>query len=110
MEFAAPVGYKEEVRFKPKEEDVIVDPAELMPAASGFVPFRGDGNRLDGKPRKDSAATSAAPVKAPYVKGIPDYDWEFGTLSFSRHFVKTEENNEIVEEFKPFHGTGHSLR
>lgn len=33
-----------------------VDPAEFMPEPSGFVAFKGAGNRLDGKKRKDTGA------------------------------------------------------
>lgn len=41
---------------KKQEEEMTVDPAEFMPEPSGFVAFKGAGNRLDGKKRKDTGA------------------------------------------------------
>lgn len=41
---------------KKQEEEMSVDPAEMMPEPSGFVAFKGAGNRLDGKKRKDSTS------------------------------------------------------
>jgi hypothetical protein len=49
VEFAPPVGYKEPVKHKKEDEEMAVDPADLMPEPVGFVAFRGAGNRLDGK-------------------------------------------------------------
>ncbi|XP_030755270.1 ubiquitin recognition factor in ER-associated degradation protein 1 isoform X2 [Sitophilus oryzae] len=111
VEFAAPVGYKEpEIERKIEDEEMAVDPSDLMPEPSGFVAFKGAGNRLDGKKRKDSITTDAVP-KSTYVRGIPDYDYQIGTLKFIRRSVKqkgndTEDNN----EFKAFSGAGFSLR
>lgn len=55
MEFAPPVGYKEE-RYVPRGESgaegMDEDPAGMMPEPSGFVAFSGEGNRLDGKKKK----------------------------------------------------------
>jgi hypothetical protein len=45
VEFAPPVGYKEPERVKKPDEEMVVDPAELMPEPTGFVAFRGEGNR-----------------------------------------------------------------
>lgn len=89
-----------------------VDPAELMPAPSGFVAFAGAGNRLDGKKRKDSATSDIVIPKQAYVRGIPDYDYEIGFL----HFIRRSEKNNVVKdkeengEFKAFSGTGFSLK
>lgn len=41
---------------KQQEEEMAVDPSDLMPEPSGFVAFKGAGNRLDGKKRKDSTS------------------------------------------------------
>lgn len=41
---------------KKQEEEMAVDPAEFMPEPLGFVAFKGAGNRLDGKKRKDTGA------------------------------------------------------
>lgn len=94
-----------------EEEEMSVDPADLMPEPSGFVAFRGAGNRLDGKKRKDSVTTDSNTPKPVYVKGIPDYDYEIGTLRFMRRQVKTKnEDTDENGEFKAFSGAGFSLR
>lgn len=89
-----------------------VDPADLMPAPTGFVAFGGAGNRLDGKRRKDSASSDTAPSKPIYVKGIPDYDYEIGTLRFIRRSEKGGSSKEKEDDgaFRAFSGTGFSLR
>lgn len=78
VEFAPPVGYKEPQEAKEEEEAMAVDPADLMPEPTGFVAFRGAGNRLDGKKRKDWATTDVSTPKPVYVRGIPDYDYQIG--------------------------------
>ncbi|KAL1502588.1 hypothetical protein ABEB36_007711 [Hypothenemus hampei] len=111
VEFAAPVGYKEPEPIKKKEEEMAVDPAEFMLEPSGFIAFKGTGNRLDGKKRKDSSSTDQTTHKPVYVRGIPDYDYEIGTLKFIRTTIKPKNNGtEENDEFKPFSGTGFSLR
>lgn len=81
MEFAAPIGYKEPEFRRKVDEEMPVDPADLMPEPSGFVPFGGTGNRLDGKVRKDSTSSDSPPPKATYVRGIPDYDYQIGSIT-----------------------------
>ncbi|XP_067008852.2 ubiquitin recognition factor in ER-associated degradation protein 1 [Anabrus simplex] len=111
VEFAPPVGYKEPERTPKAEEAMNVDPTDLIPEPQGFVAFKGEGNRLDGKKRKD---TSTAPVplqKMTYQRGIPDYNYKIGTLRFLRNSrPPSKENKEPQEEFKAFTGEGHSLR
>ncbi|GFG35682.1 hypothetical protein Cfor_11468, partial [Coptotermes formosanus] len=85
VEFAPPVGYKEPERVKKPDEEMVVDPAELMPEPTGFVAFRGEGNRLDGKKRKDQASSSKTDVKVTYQRGVPDYNYKIGTLRFIRN-------------------------
>lgn len=89
-----------------------IDPADLMPEPTCFVPFRGQGNRLDGKRRKDSSAAESAPPKPVYVRGIPDYDYEIGTLKFIRWGGKASTSKDVEEnnEFRAFSGTGFSLK
>nr|QBH74173.1 ubiquitin fusion degradaton protein [Orthoderella ornata] len=111
VEFAPPVGYKEPERQQKPEEQMSVDPAELMPEPSGFVAFRGQGNRLDGKKKKDASSSSDAPIKVAYQRGVPDYNYKIGTLRFLRNSrPPSKENKEPVEEFKAFTGEGFSLR
>ncbi|XP_076254752.1 ubiquitin fusion-degradation 1-like isoform X2 [Rhynchophorus ferrugineus] len=112
VEFAAPVGYKEpEVEKKVEDEEMAIDPAELMPEPSGFIAFKGTGNRLDGKKRKDSASADTSVAKPVYIRGIPDYDYELGTIKFIRRAVKQKNNDgEDTSDFKAFSGAGFSLR
>ncbi|KAK4877863.1 hypothetical protein RN001_010369 [Aquatica leii] len=112
VEFAAPVGYKETEHVKPVEEGMAIDPTELMPEPTGFVAFRGQGNRLDGKRRKDSGSSETTPPRATYVRGIPDYDYQIGTLKFLRQATKlsTDDSKEENGAFKAFSGEGFSLK
>lgn len=106
VEFAAPLDYKEpEVPMdveEENEEDTYIAPA-------GFRPFSGKGNRLDGKPKKDTASSVPVPTKQTYVRGIPDYDYKIGSLKFLRNSKPPKEYVEKNEEFKPFQGTSYTL-
>lgn len=95
VEFAPPVGYKEPIR-PVRKEDQDLNPDELMPEPAGFVAFKGQGNRLNGKKKKkeDSAAAEPSTSKPVYVRGIPDYDYKIGTLRFLRN-VKPVNNKEV---------------
>ncbi|XP_053979649.1 ubiquitin recognition factor in ER-associated degradation protein 1 [Hylaeus anthracinus] len=110
VEFAPPVGYVEPEKAIKKDENA-VDLADLMPAPAGFVPFKGQGTRLDGKKRKDSVQSEMAANKPTYIRGIPDYDYKIGTLTFLRS-IKPVNNKEVKDqdEFKAFTGEGFSLR
>lgn len=110
VEFAPPLGYKEPEK-ETKNEEKDIDPADLMPAPTGFVPFKGQGNRLDGKKRKDSSQPEPVTNKMAYVRGIPDYDYKIGTLRFLRN-MRPVNNKELKDqdEFKAFTGEGFSLR
>ncbi|KAK9892544.1 hypothetical protein WA026_020527 [Henosepilachna vigintioctopunctata] len=110
VEFEAPIGYKEPETHKKEDEEMPLDPADLMPEPSGFVPFRGAGNRLDGKKRKDSTPLEIPLPKPIYVRGIPDYDYEIGTLQFMRRVNKQNKTDNGKNEFKPFSGSGNVLR
>ncbi|CAH0548697.1 unnamed protein product [Brassicogethes aeneus] len=113
VEFEAPVGYKEPEHIKKEDEDMQIDPSELMPEPAGFIAFKGAGNRLDGKKRKDSTSSDSTtlPTKTAYVRGIPDYDYEIGTLKFIRRNFKpaSKESAENID-FKAFSGNGFSLK
>ncbi|XP_044739649.1 ubiquitin recognition factor in ER-associated degradation protein 1 [Chrysoperla carnea] len=111
VEFATPVGYKEPSPKTKVDEEMSVDPADMMPEPAGFVAFKGAGNRLDGKKRKDSTSTELVQPKASYVRGIPDYDYRIGTLKFIRT-IKPEKKvkKDIDDDFQAFQGAGFSLR
>ncbi len=82
--------------FSQDEEEM--DVTAMLPESKNFVPFSGGGARLDGKKRNptrseseaDASAAAAAVAAAQaqraaeYVRGIPDYDYEIGTLKFIR--------------------------
>lgn len=115
VDFAPPVGYTEPQSGKKKEEDAMIDPADLMPEPSGFVSFQGTGNRLDGKrKKKDTGETDSTPIKREYQRGIPDYEYEPDTLIFLRNIKPVNSHKEnkdpVNDEFKAFFGEGCSLR
>lgn len=98
VEFAPPVGYKEPERVVQREEK-----KEELVIPTGFVPFNGQGVRLDGKAKKDSETENDVPFKKPvYVRGIPDYDYKIGTLIFIKNVkpVNDEEVSIITIFFK----------
>lgn len=99
VEFAPPVGYKEPKREMRKEESEMEDLADLMPAPTGFVAFNGEGVRLDGKKRKDIPKQETLTSKPAYVRGIPDYDYQIGTLRFLRN-IKPTNNKEVSIKVK----------
>ncbi|CAH2986191.1 unnamed protein product [Chilo suppressalis] len=118
VEFAPPVGYKEErvpTRGESGSDGMDEDPAAMMPEPSGFVAFSGEGNRLDGKKKKLTSESDsdqqAAQSRQNYVRGIPDYDYVIGTLRFIRNSRPTSAKEEIpTEPFEAFKGEGFTLR
>ena len=94
VEFAPPVGYKEPTRpVRPEENEI--DPQDLMPEPAGFVAFKGEGVRLDGKKKKEGSSPAETSISKPaYVRGIPDYDYQIGTLKFLRN-SKPVNNKEV---------------
>lgn len=118
VEFAPPVGYKEEnhmTRRRDSAEGMDEDPASMMPESSAFMAFSGEGNRLDGKKKKlvseSDSEPQAAQARQPYVRGIPDYDYEIGTLRFIRNSRPATAREETpVEPFQAFTGEGFTLR
>lgn len=100
VEFAPPVGYKEPKREIKKEEEEMKDLADLMPAPTGFVPFKGEGVRLDGKKRKDTPKQETLAAKPIYVRGIPDYDYQIGTLRFLRNMKPTNNREVSIKVYK----------
>lgn len=110
VEFAAPCDYKEPERIMPKNEPMAVDHAELMPEETGFVQFKGAGNRLDGKKKKDVQVQPVS-LKKPYVRGIPDYNHPYGLLKFDRSMRPAViSEKEAAQEDQTFKGEGFSLR
>ncbi|XKL64230.1 hypothetical protein PGB90_004316 [Kerria lacca] len=109
VEFAPPLDYKDPQKEQKNEEEM-VDLSKLIPVAQGFVPFSGESSRLDGKKKKEfeDESTSGKPV---YKRGIPDYNYEVGTLQFFRHSKPVIQNDSAeIEDFTPFSGKGTKLR
>ena len=131
VDFAPPVGYqdpstklgglntggKNGESFS-EDEDTPMDMSHLMPEPTGFVPFAGSGNRLDGKTKRttsESGSTANGPSKVEYVRGIPDYDYVIGTLTFLRNSKPPKDSlkdNDKSKQpgFEAFKGEGKSLR
>lgn len=97
VEFAAPVGYQEPTQEKKSTtEDMMVDPADLMPEPTGFIAFKGSGNRLDGKKKKENTEDQSNQIKATYQRGIPDYDYSLGTIQFLRNIRPVTNDKEVI--------------
>ena len=132
VDFAPPVGYQDPStkigsskqgggngENLSEEEDAPMDMSHLMPEPTGFVPFAGSGNRLDGKTKRTTSESGGAtngPAKAEYVRGIPDYDYVIGTLTFMRNSKPPKQDilkdNDKSKQpgFEAFKGEGKSLR
>uniref|UniRef100_A0A4W4FAV5 Ubiquitin recognition factor in ER-associated degradation protein 1 n=1 Tax=Electrophorus electricus TaxID=8005 RepID=A0A4W4FAV5_ELEEL len=97
VDFDAPLGYKEPERPTQHHEE---------PA------FTGSGNRLDGK--KKGIEPSPAPIGPSDIKrGIPNYDFKIGKITFirnSRPQPRKTEEDDSVSSFIAFSGEGQSLR
>lgn len=121
VEFAPPVGYKEDEHIhRPGQDGAGIgmdeDPSVMMPEQAGFIAFSGEGNRLDGKKKKliseSESEPSASQSRQPYVRGIPDYDYVIGTLRFIRNSRPASAKEETPTEvpFEAFKGEGFTLR
>jgi len=122
VEFDAPVGYSEPQRQATKPKGETTPPPEPLPEEVGFRPFSGEGVRLDGKKKsgaaigkdaKDSqkaASGGRAAGAEPVRRGIPNYDYKPGTLTFNRTAKPKQATPEDGEKFVPFGGQGAKLR
>ncbi|KTG47969.1 hypothetical protein cypCar_00000133 [Cyprinus carpio] len=114
VDFDAPLGYKEPERHmqhpeEPTEEET--DPSNYD-MDIGFRAFTGSGNRLDGK--KKGIEPSPAPLDPSDIKrGIPNYDFKIGRITFirnSRQQSRKTETDDTAINFIAFSGEGQSLR
>ncbi|XP_015924018.1 ubiquitin recognition factor in ER-associated degradation protein 1 isoform X2 [Parasteatoda tepidariorum] len=114
VEFAPPVGYVEpESKMQTQEDEnpPLQDPNIPLPDGSFFA-FQGKGVRLDGKQKKGSDLPDKILNIPPPRRGIPDYDYEIGTLRFIRTIRPEDINNDKTPEdnFEAFTGKGFTLR
>ncbi len=82
------------------------------------MPFHGQGNRLNGKTKsKDQEQQQYNNLQMQQTRGIPNYDYEYGTIQFLRVPLRsindetsgtTEKNNSNT--FQPFSGEGQMLK
>lgn len=99
VDFAPYVGYQEP-EYAPKsstamgddDDEEPMDLTDLIPEPKGFVAFKGEGVRLDGKKKRTTSETEVPQLKQEYVRGIPDYDYEIGMLKFIRSKPKKNGN------------------
>lgn len=109
VDFGPPVDYVE-----PKS--LSTTPKDQLPrknsASTVFMPFHGSGNRLNGKMRANGHEEKTQ-FETTSTRGIPNYDYRYGLLQFSR--VPLRSLNENIEKtssamFQPFTGEGKVLR
>jgi len=113
VDFAPPVGYKEpeyQRREKPMEEADGAHPDDEEIEPQGFQAFGGQGNRLDGKKKATELAAPVASTSGQARRGIPNYNFKRGTISFIRT-VKPQANGTTEEaDFEAFSGQGQQLK
>lgn len=112
VEFAAPVGYQDPAEKRVEEEEQEVATFDEIDTDDSFRAFGCKGNRLDGK-SKNTDAVAAARDPNQRKRGIPNYNYKKGTITFIRT-QKVKAGSEIAEETEPsvtaFYGAGFNLR
>lgn len=134
VDFAPPVGYVEP-KFTPSASQNIAgtpktsNPLSMTPGAdpllgtpssfkspSTFLPFHGQGNRLNGKTKSKDFEQPAINPSLVQARGIPNYDYEYGTLQFIRTPLRQMNDEANSNEksntasFQPFTGAGNMLK
>jgi len=113
VDFAPAVGYQEPTvpTSADDEEPMAVDITDYVDA-SKFRAFSGQGNRLDGKAKPLPSTLDG--VQHEIRRGIPNYDYKKGKITFIRTTRPTidatngKENKKI--NFTAFQGEGQALR
>ena len=132
VDFAPPVDYIEPKYTPSSSQNIATTPRTTNPMAmtpgdpqlsiptsykspSTFLPFHGAGNRLNGKTKsKDSEQQQQSSAQFQQARGVPNYDYEYGTLQFIRAPLRAL-NEETAEKsnpstFQPFSGEGQMLK
>ena len=142
VDFAPPVGYVEPKYTPSSSQNIASTPKSTNPLAgtpggdpqlsipnsykspATFMPFHGAGNRLNGKTKsKDQDQQFSQPAQHQQARGVPNYEYEYGTLQFIRAPLRSlnEENNGTGgnatttdkgngSSFQPFSGEGQVLK
>lgn len=98
----SPLGTPE---IRAKIEDHLIEQAKQ----ENFIKFTGKANRLDGKKKGTSSKKNMIQADfSKYTRGVPNYEWKIGTLSFIRA-VASKEEDQGESEFVPFSGSGTKL-
>ncbi|CAI9733282.1 recognition factor in ER-associated degradation 1-like [Octopus vulgaris] len=114
VEFAPPVGYQEPHSMhktssdeeEDKDHEITSDSQQTAPQ---FCAFTGEGNRLDGK-KKISDGQPVADQPAAHKRGVPNYDYKTGSITFIRTVRPSSENDQVMKfKFEAFSGTGEVL-
>jgi len=116
FEFDAPDGYEEASSSTSQSQDsqaalkMKQDVEAFLKGASKFKAFSGQGKRIDGRRLNSKQKTvEEEDVLEGYKRGLPNYNWTFGELNFSR--VENRDDNKTEEEtFTAFSGQGQSIR
>merc|ERR1711972_220273 len=137
VDFATPVGYKEEsmgragvpIKKGKKANNKLLDHTEagspmgtpeirnkiedhLIKEAKeeGFVAFTGGAARLDGKKKGTKAKNNKIQADlGKYKRGIPNHEFKVGTLNFIRS-TKPSESSSSKRKFEEFGGNAEKLR
>lgn len=98
----------------PTTTDVNEQPLYQNPTT--FMPFHGQGNRLNGKIKSNDHEEKST-HEISQIRGVPNYDYKYGLLQFPRVPLRSlnDDMNEILEKnssniFQPFIGEGKILR
>ena len=109
VEFAAPVGYRDQNEEPEASNDS--SESDVTPIAITKPLFPGSGQRLDGKKESLPSSCEMLTTTTPLVRGIPDYEYQIGTIRFIRMAPRTNEtkSNSTSNDFQAFKGTGQTL-
>ncbi|CAG2164479.1 unnamed protein product [Oppiella nova] len=104
VEFAAPVGYE-----VPKK--VAADELDIGSMGKSFVPFSGVGHRLDEKPMISDISDINDGQKVVPTRGIPDYEYQMGTITFNRNPKPIQSTKpQVITGFVAFQGEGKTIK
>ncbi|KAL8566411.1 ubiquitin fusion degradation protein [Nucella lapillus] len=116
VDFAPPVGYQEPKKVTRGDDGHTQVDGQAMDTEDdedpAFRPFIGQGNRLDGK-KKGTESAPQTLANGQQRRGIPNYNYKKGTISFIRNSRPVANGNSEVNDeklFEAFSGQGQSLR